>query len=93
MAQKKLHRKGERHIFVWTVSEHDHTLLGLFFFLFFYSFSYRITTRPGGALLQKKIKWIAVADLLHSLLLQQPHFFISYSMHFHVSFFFLTLYT
>jgi hypothetical protein len=63
-----------------------------YFFLFF--LSYRITTRPGGALLQKKIKWIAAAaaDLLHSLLLQQPHFFISYSTHFHVSFFF-TLYT
>ncbi len=80
MAQKKLHRKGERHIFVWTVSEHDHTLLGLFFFfLFFYSFPYRITTRPGGAFLQKKIKWIAAAAadlLLHSLLLlQQPNFF------------------
>lgn len=88
MAQKKLHRKGERHIFVWTVSEHDHTLLGLFFFILSLLQDHDTSWR---ALLQKKIKWIAVAaaaDLLHSLLLQQPHFFISYSSHFHVSFFF-----
>jgi hypothetical protein len=54
MAQKKLHRKGERHIFVWTVSEHDHTLLGLFFSVFLFFLSYRITTRPGGHYFRKR---------------------------------------